>query len=233
MFSVDRQLWTPVSFWDVAAIATANVLDTGGDREMAYELEGRMLEVCTCNVICPCWVGEDPDGGTCEGVIAWHIDRGTVNGVDVAGRTLAILVHLPGNALKGNWRAVVYVDDGATPQQNEAVLNVWTGKLGGPVADLVQLIGEVVGVEQAPITFGVEGGKGSFEIGPVVQAEMEALQGATGQATTLHDAVFSVIPGAPAYVGKAVKFDVNAPSYGFNISLQNHSSVQGSFRFEA
>jgi hypothetical protein len=28
-----------------------------------YQLEGRLLEVCTCGVLCPCWVGADPDGG--------------------------------------------------------------------------------------------------------------------------------------------------------------------------
>ena len=25
---------------------------------MAYELEGQLLEVCTCKILCPCWVGE-------------------------------------------------------------------------------------------------------------------------------------------------------------------------------
>ncbi|MCG6947002.1 MAG: DUF1326 domain-containing protein, partial [Deltaproteobacteria bacterium] len=38
---------------------------------MAYRLEGKLLEVCTCNVLCPCWVGEDPDGGTCDGTLSW------------------------------------------------------------------------------------------------------------------------------------------------------------------
>jgi len=198
---------------------------------MAYQLEGRVLEVCTCNAICPCWVGEDPDGGTCDGVVAWHIDRGTVNGVDVSGRTLAVLVHIPGNVLKGNWRGVVYVDDQSTDQQQEALLNVWTGKLGGPVADLAQLIGQVDGVERMPIAFGIEGGKGRLQIGPVIEAEMEPFQGATGETTSLQDSVFSTIPGSPAYVGKAAKYRVNAPNYGFNINLQNHSAVQGSFRF--
>jgi hypothetical protein len=198
---------------------------------MAYQLEGRVLEVCTCNAICPCWVGEDPDGGTCDGVVAWHIDRGTVNGVDVSGRTIAVLVHIPGNVLKGNWRGVVYVDDQSTDQQQEALLNVWTGKLGGPVADLAQLIGQVDGVERVPIAFGIEGGKGRLQIGPVIEAEMEPFQGATGETTSLHDSVFSTIPGSPAYVGKAAKYRVNAPNYGFNINLQNHSAVQGSFRF--
>ncbi|MDH4012188.1 MAG: hypothetical protein OEU55_15805 [Desulfobacterales bacterium] len=37
---------------------------------MAYRLEGKLLEVCTCNAICPCWVGEDPDGGA---LIGWAL----------------------------------------------------------------------------------------------------------------------------------------------------------------
>ncbi len=199
---------------------------------MAYQLEGRLLEVCTCKVVCPCWVGEDPDQGICEGVLAWCVDKGTINNVDVSGLTLAVMAHIPGNVLKGNWRVVVYVDAKATAQQKEALLNVWTGKLGGPVADLAQLIGEVAGVEQVPITFKVEGGKGTLQIGQAIQAEMAPLQGATGQFTTLHDTAFTSIPGSPAYVSKASTYRVNLPSYGFNINLQNHNAIQGSFRFQ-
>ncbi|MFI5019627.1 MAG: DUF1326 domain-containing protein, partial [Dongiales bacterium] len=33
---------------------------------MGYRLEGDLLEVCDCNILCPCWVGEDPDNGTCR-----------------------------------------------------------------------------------------------------------------------------------------------------------------------
>ena len=66
---------------------------------MPYQLEGRLLEVCTCNVLCPCWVGEDPDGGTCDGTLAWRVDKGSVDGVDVSGRTIVILCHIPGNIL--------------------------------------------------------------------------------------------------------------------------------------
>lgn len=198
---------------------------------MAYQLEGRLLEVCTCKILCPCWVGEDPDGGTCDGVLAWHFEKGTIDGVDVSGRTFVILCHIPGNILKGNWRIVAYVDDKSTPQQQEALLNVWTGKLGGPIADLARLVGEVAGVERAPITFDVQGVKGTLRIGQAIEAELAPFQGATGQATALHDTVFTTIPGSPAYVGKASKYKVNAPKYGFSINLQNHNAIQGSFRF--
>ncbi|VVB95072.1 Uncharacterised protein [uncultured archaeon] len=198
---------------------------------MVYQVEGKLLEVCTCNALCPCWVGADPDGGICNGSLTWQIEKGNVNGVDVSGLTIAVLAHVPGNILKGNWRAVVYVDDKATPKQQEAILNVWTGKLGGPVADLAKLIGEVAAVERVPITVKVEKGKGSIKIGKSMEADMAPFQGATGQPTSLHDTVFTTIPGSPAYVGKASKFMANVPKLGFNINLKDHNAVQGSFRY--
>jgi hypothetical protein len=198
---------------------------------MAYQLEGRLLEVCTCNVLCPCWVGEDPDSGICEGVLAWRVDRGTVNGTDVSGHTLVILCYIPGNILQGNWRVRVYVDDQASPEQKEALLNVWTGKLGGPVADLAKLVGEVVAVEQAPIIFDVKGVDGTLKVGEAIDAGLKPFQGATGKDTALHDTIFTTIPGSPAYVGKATHYRVNAP--GFKIDLQGHNAVCGSFRFTA
>ena len=200
---------------------------------MAYAFEGKMLEVCSCDVICPCWAGQDPDGGTCEGVLAYHIDRGTIDGVDVTGLNYAILLHLPGNVLQGNWRIVVYVDDKATDTQHEALLKALTGQLGGPLADLAQLVGEVAGVERATITFEFEQGNGRLRVGPAIEANMESLRGATGQPMTMHDTVFTTIPGSPMYVGKAPMFRANVSQYGFSIDLQGHSAVQGAFRFAA
>ena len=55
---------------------------------MAYRLQGSLLEVCTCKILCPCWVGEDPDLGDCKSAMAWHFDQGTIDGVDVSGRTI-------------------------------------------------------------------------------------------------------------------------------------------------
>ena len=196
---------------------------------MAYQLEGRLLEVCTCNILCPCWVGEDPDNGTCDGVLAWHVDQGKIGETDVSGHSLVILTHIPGNILQGNWRIRVYVDDQATAEQKEALLSVWTGKLGGPVADLAQLVGEVIAVEQVPITFEVKGVDGTLKVGQAIDASLKPFQGATGKDTALHDTIFTTIPGSPAYVGKASHYRVNAPE--FKIDLKGHNAVSGSFRF--
>jgi hypothetical protein len=85
---------------------------------MAYHLEGRLLEVCNCRVLCPCWIGEDPDSGTCDTIVAWHFDKGTVEGVDVAGSTIVCVAHVPSNILQGNWR--IYINDKASEQQKDA-----------------------------------------------------------------------------------------------------------------
>jgi hypothetical protein len=201
---------------------------------MAYNLEGKLLEVCDCNVLCPCWIGEDPDNGTCDTVVAYHIDKGTIDGTDVSGLSLALAAFLPGNILQGDWRVAVFIDDKATPQQQEALLNVWTGKLGGPVADLAKLVGQVLTVQRAPITFTVTEGEGTLKIGDVVEAVMAPYKGATGNLTTLNESVFSTIPGSPAYVSKASRFRRKSKQYGLNdVDLQNKNAIQGSFRFQA
>ena len=200
---------------------------------MAYRLEGRLLEVCNCNVLCPCWIGEDPDPGTCDTIVSWHFDKGEIEGVDVTGTTVAVVAHLPGNVLKGNWRAAVYVSDNASDKQQEALLKVYTGKLGGPVADLVKLIGEVVSVERVPIAFDVRGGKGTIKVGDVAYAELEPYQGATGGATTLTDTVFSTVPGAPVFVGKSPRYRSKNKALGIDLDISGHNALQSVFRFEA
>ncbi len=199
---------------------------------MAYTLEGSILEVCDCNVLCPCWIGEDPDNGTCDSVIAYHVDKGNIEGVDVSGLTMAMVAHIPGNVLNGNFRTMTFVDDRANIEQEQALLMAFAGKLGGPLEDLSKLVGETVGVERAQIAFNVQGGKGAIRIGTDAEAVMEPYRGPTGEVTTLNESIFSTIPGSPAYVAKASKYRVKNMAVGLDIDLEGHNAIQGAFRFE-
>jgi hypothetical protein len=200
---------------------------------MAYHLEGRLLEVCDCRVLCPCWIGEDPDNGTCDTIVAYHFDKGAIDGIDVTGRTIAIVAHLPGNILKGNWRVAVYLDDKASDQQMEALLKVYTGQAGGPIADIAKLVGEVVAVERVPISFNVDQGRGTIKIGDNQYAELEPYQGATGINTTLTDTIFSTVPGAPVFVGKSPRYISKQPALGIDVDLTGHNALQSTFVFDA
>jgi hypothetical protein len=201
---------------------------------MAYHLEGDLLEVCDCRVLCPCWIGEDADNHTCDAIVAYHVKKGTINGTDVSGLTLALMAHIPGNILLGNWTAAVFVDERATKPQEEALLAVWTGSLGGPVADLAKLVGQVVAVQRAPITFRLTEGRGTLKIGTAAEAEMVPYKGPGDRVTTLNDSVFSTIPGSPAYVSKASHYRRKTSGIGLpDVNLEGHNAIQGTFLFVA
>jgi hypothetical protein len=200
---------------------------------MSYQLAGRLLEVCNCRVLCPCWIGEDPDYGTCDTIIAWHFDEGRIGDVDVSGHTVALIAHVPGNILEGNWRAAVYLDDKVSPEQEAAILDVYTGKLGGPVGELVKLVGEVVSVQKVPISFEVRGGSGTIRIGNDGYAELEPYRNASGATTTLADTVFSTVPGAPVFVGKSPAYRAKNAALGIDVDLKGHNALQSTFVFNA
>jgi hypothetical protein len=195
-----------------------------------YSLQGTLLEACSCNVLCPCWIGEDPDKGTCDAFVAYHFDKGEINGVDVSGLSMVNVCKIPGNVLTPkSWKVLVLVDERATDEQLQALQDAYFGKLGGPLADLAQLVGEVIAVERVPISHQVRGGAGTLKVGDLIDAEMEPYRGPDGGVTTLRDSIFSTIPGSPAYVARATKHNVNIPKHKMAWSFENRNAIQGDY----
>jgi hypothetical protein len=194
-----------------------------------YDLEGTLLEACSCSTPCPCWIGEDPDGGECQAIVGYHFDRGVIDGVDVSGLDLVNIALIPGNILEGNWKIVSYVDERATDEQFRVLGDAYFGKLGGPLADLAGLIGEVLDVRRASITHQVQSGEGTLSIGDTVDADMAPYRGPDGSVTTLQNTVFSTVPGSPAYVAKASKHDVNLPEFGMVWSFEGRNAIQSDY----
>jgi hypothetical protein len=198
-----------------------------------YQLEGTLLEACSCGVLCPCWIGEDPDGGECWAFNAYHFDTGQVRGVDVSGLNIVNIVHIPGNVLTpGSWRVLIYIDSKATADQKDALLAAFKGDLGGPLADLAGLIGEVIDVKSAPIVHEIHEGRGTLRIEGVVEAELEPYRSMDGTITTLRDSKFSTVPGTPAWVAKATKHKVNVPEYGLSWEFENRNAIQATYKME-
>ena len=201
--------------------------------ETGYRLDGSMLEICSCNTPCPCFIGEDPDGNECFGVIAFRLDKGQARGVDVSGLSIANVAHIPGNALAGNWRSVLLVDERATDEQYEALLDAFGGKLGGPLADLASLVGEVVAVERVPISYDAEEVEGRLRAGDFVDAELSPIQSSPdGTTATMRDTAFSTVKGAPAYIGKTRRYRVNMPQHDMAWSFDGHNTIQTAWHME-
>jgi hypothetical protein len=198
-----------------------------------YDLEGSLIEACSCSVPCPCWVGEDPDGGTCDGLVGYHFDRGMIGDVDVSDLSLVLACLIPGNVLAGNWKIVALVDERGSEEQRDALLNAFTGKLGGPLGDLwTALIGEVKGVEFVPIDHQVVDGTGSLRIPELVETDMEPYRGPDGSITTLQNSVFSTVPGSPAFLAKARISRVALPQYGMTWEYEGKNAIQSEWKIE-
>jgi len=105
------------------------------------------------------------DYDRCRVVLAFHIDSGTVEGVDVSNLTVAVLADTPPLMADGNWRVGVFMDAAASQQQADKLGAVFAGQLGGPMAMLAPLISEMLGIQTAPIDYSEDGRRHRVRIG--------------------------------------------------------------------
>jgi hypothetical protein len=160
-----------------------------------------------------------------------RFERGTIRGVDVGGLSFVNVCHIPGNVLaRGSWRVVSLVDDRASDEQFRAILDAYHGRLGGPLADLTGLVGQVVAVERAPIVHETREGGGRLRVGAAVSADMEPFRGPDGTITTLRDSLFSTVPGSPAYVARAHHHRVDLARHGMVWSFEGRNAIQSDYR---
>jgi len=142
---------------------------------MSWNLAGSYAETCSCELMCPCNLSFD-HGATydyCRATLAFNIREGSVNGVDVAGRKVVVIADTPKVMTDGNWKVGLYVDQDASDEQFDGLLGVFSGRLGGPMAGLAPLIGEVVGAERATIDIDDDGLRHSVRVGSSIEFEIE------------------------------------------------------------
>ena len=143
---------------------------------MSWRLSGTYFENCNCNVTCPCTVSgfsEPADNERCIVLLAFHVDSGEIDGVDVSDLSYAVLADAPGAMTEGNWRVGLLMDSAASPEQAEALAAVASGQRGGAPAAFNPFIGEVIGMEWAEIEYSDDGPRHSVRIGEAADVEIE------------------------------------------------------------
>jgi hypothetical protein len=152
---------------------------------MSWKLEGDFFENCSCDPICPCTWSNLARPATrddyCRFAMAFDVERGDVEGVDVSGTSFVMVGDTPPNMADGNWRVGVIVDERASPEQADKLAEVLSGSLGGPPAGLGPLLGEFLGVERAPISIESDGRKHRVKVGDLVDYSGERLVVESGE----------------------------------------------------
>lgn len=199
---------------------------------MSYRLEGTYLENCNCEVACPCGASNFALPATnerCDVLLAFHVDSGEIDGVDVSGKTVAMLADAPGQMADGGWRVGLFMDSSASEEQANALESVFGGQQGGPAALFAPLIGEVLGIEGAPIEFSDDGLRHSVKVGDMVDIEVEDFPAAEeGKVTTLNGVGHPA--GSTLALARATRSHIDAFGMQFELAGKNGHSAPFSWQ---
>jgi len=103
-------------------------------------------------------------------------------------------------------KAAFYIDQNASQDQREALSKIFSGQVGGFFAAAASLIGEVLGIKSAPITFGTEGKRRWLHIPEYLNLEIEAIKGGDPiRDSLITNPAFTVAPGYDPVIGRSSK----------------------------
>ena len=199
---------------------------------MAWSINGSYFETCSCELMCPCNFSFD-HGATydfCRVTLVFHVKEGEVEGTDVGGVKLVVIADTPKVMTDGNWRLGMFVDESASDDQVAKITAVFGGQLGGPMAALAPLIGEMLGVERAPIEIVEDGLNHSVRIGDQIDFEVKDIvpfgieTGEPAKLTGIFNPVSSELTAA-----EAQRSSINA----FGISYEGKSGLSSEFTWAA
>lgn len=196
---------------------------------MSWEISGTYFENCSCDSACPCATSgftQPSDQDYCHAALVFHIDRGQIEGVDVAGHTVALVGDAPKMMADGGWVVGLFLDDGVSDEQADALGTVFGGQAGGPLGALAPLIGEVRGIERAAVTYTSEGLRHSVKIGDALDVEVQDIvQAGSNKPVELHGMTATPVPDVA--VGTATRASVNA--FGMEWDNTGKNAFSGPF----
>lgn len=195
-----------------------------------WHVVGDWFDVCKCSIPCPCTFAQAPSYGDCDGVLAYHIREGHYGDVRLDGLNLLGVGHFVGNIWGGETKAAMgfFIDERANERQREALQLIWGGKAGGFPAIFSELIGEMRGIEFAPIRIAVADDLSQWraEVPGRVLATAEALTGPMTppgkRVQTLNAPGSEMGPGTVSTWGRATADTVEA--FGFKWEWAGRSS---------
>jgi hypothetical protein len=202
---------------------------------MAWQLEGTYFENCSCDMVCPCTTSGmtmPADYDRCRILLAFHVDSGDIEGIDVSGLNVGVLADTPPLMSDGNWRVGLFMDEGASQEQAEALGAVFGGQKGGPMEAVAPLVGEMVGMEIAPIEYADDGRRHRVRIGDLVDIEVEDFvplqtpEGEVSKLTGMFHAANSTLT-----IARATRSRVNA--FGLEFSAEGKNGHSAPFSWSA
>ena len=152
---------------------------------MPWRISGQLIESCSCNMFCPCWYMVQDlmkmDQGWCDSAVAWRIQEGNADGVNLGGRVVVLGIDFPGPTLfDGGATARLYIDDQASQEQLQELESIYQGRKGGTMEMLGTLITTWLPTQSASINVTDEGERIGVSVGNAGQIESNLLRDSEG-----------------------------------------------------
>ncbi|WP_166824549.1 DUF1326 domain-containing protein [Thalassoroseus pseudoceratinae] len=146
----------------------------------AATIEGEYLEARSCNVYTgPCFANGEMELAGKEALLAWKVEKGTWNDVDLAGRGVALVVSsettLGSDGVfpmkPGKVESVVLVDENATAEQKQALVAFAKDSAGKLAADVKE-------IQSVPFTLENDhlSSRGQFQAGEIAKIQTRKLK---------------------------------------------------------
>jgi hypothetical protein len=168
---------------------------------MTWRLTGTYYAACSCNVGCPCILGElEADRGWCSGGFVFNIQGGNVNGTNVGGTKAAVIGDWPSGFLAGNGTGRMYFDPGISQEQRSTLESVLSGQQGGLFELLATLVPNFLPAKEASINIQTDeeattrikvGDFGAFVIRPLRGPEGDFTRLLHGATALVEDAILA------------------------------------------
>lgn len=146
-----------------------------------WRLQGDWIKNCNCAFGCPCDFNARPTHGHCQGLFGMRIARGHFGPTRLDGLSFFALVDFPGALHEGNGTTQAIIDERATPEQRDALLQIVSGKQSqdGTLFHILGLIcSKVLDPVFAPITvdFDMDGRTARVSIPGVLETETQPIR---------------------------------------------------------
>ncbi|WP_065333928.1 DUF1326 domain-containing protein [Tritonibacter mobilis] len=151
---------------------------------MPWAIKGELILNCNCTVFCPCVVSlgkHPPTEGYCQAWAGVRIDEGHYGDADLSGLNVGLVLEIPGLMARGNWKAAAYIDERASKEAYDGLIDIFSGKARGTTGLFKVLVSEFLGAERAPVLFETEGKTRRLIVGKQIHGEVVPVGGADSE----------------------------------------------------
>ena len=148
--------------------------------QVPWAIRGELILNCNCTVFCPCVVSlgkHAPTEGHCQAWSGIRIDEGHYGDEDLSGLNVGLLLEIPGLMARGNWKAAAFIDERASEEAYDGLVNIFSGAARGTTGLFRMLVSEFLGAERATITYETKGKTRRLMVGKKIHGEVAPVGG--------------------------------------------------------